>query len=101
VSRRITYSDEFTGAADRGIRRLLEDDDDEESGIRKRKIKKILLNVINNELTPRQKEIVMLYYFKEMDIVAIGKQLGVTPQAVSAAMKRARLKLLRFMQYYL
>lgn len=100
MSRRVTYSDSFSGETDRGIRSILcmEDND---SGDYMRKLKRVLLNVINNELTARQKEIIMLYYFKDMDIVRIAELLGVTPQAVSAAMKRARLKIYRFMQYYI
>ena len=42
----------------------------------------------------------MLYYFKDMDIVRIAEMTGVTPQAVSAVMKRARLKMYRYIQYY-
>ena len=60
----------------------------------------MLLKVINNELTPRQKQIIMLYYFKKIDIVRIGKELGISPQAVSAVMSRARLRMYRILQYY-
>lgn len=42
----------------------------------------------------------MLYYFKRVDTVTIARQLGVTPQAVSAAMSRARLRMYRILQYY-
>ena len=98
MSRRKSYSDTFTGAADEGIRLILEEksDDDERSRLRK-----VLLKVINNELTPRQKQIIMLYYFQRKDIVTIGRELGVTPQAVSAAMSRARLRMFRILQYYI
>jgi RNA polymerase sigma-70 factor (ECF subfamily) len=98
VARRETYSDTFTGKADEGIRAILEGGDHEDGT---RKLRKILLNVINNELTPRQKEIIVLCYFKKTDIVTISKQLGVTPQAVSAAMIRGRLKLYRILKYYI
>ncbi len=99
MSRRKSYSDTFTGAADEGIRLILEGKSTEEDS--RRKLRKVLLKVINNELTPRQKEIIMLYYFQRMDIVTIGRELGVTPQAVSAAMSRARLRMFRILQYYL
>ena len=98
MARRETYSDTFIGKADEGIRAILEGGDHEDGT---RKLRKILLNVINNELTPRQKEIIVLYYFKKTDIVTISKQLGVTPQAVSAAMIRGRLKLYRILKYYI
>ncbi|MDE7138446.1 MAG: sigma-70 family RNA polymerase sigma factor, partial [Ruminococcus sp.] len=82
---------------DENIRDVLENDSEEDSS---RKLKKLLLKVINNELTPRQKEIIVLYYFKKLDTVTIARQLGITPQAVSAVMSRARVKMYRIMQYY-
>lgn len=100
MSRRITYKDEFSGEADKELRNLFcesdEYDDDDDFRI---KLRKVLLKVIKNELTPRQTEIIMLYYFKEKNIVEIAAQLGITPQAVSAAMKRARLTIFRYMKY--
>lgn len=98
MSKKDSYSDEFTGAADNGILSILEYDDDEESG---NKLKRILLKVINNELTPRQKEVIMLYYYKGADTVKISRQLGITPQAVSAVMARARMRIYRILQYYI
>ncbi len=97
MSRRESYSDTYTGEADKNIRAILESDSEGDSV---RKLKKLLLNVINNELTPRQKEIIMLYYFKDIDIVTIAKQLQITPQAVSAVMSRARIRMYRILQYY-
>lgn len=97
MSRRESYSDTYTGEADKNIRAILESDSEGDSI---RKLKKLLLNVINNELTPRQKEIIMLYYFKDIDIVTIAKQLQITPQAVSAVMSRARIRMYRILQYY-
>lgn len=97
MPRRERYKDTFTGKADKNIRAVLESNNDEDSV---RKLKKLLLKVINNELTPRQKEIIVLYYFKKLDIVVIARQLGITPQAVSAVMARARVKMYSIMQYY-
>ncbi|MBR4627658.1 MAG: sigma-70 family RNA polymerase sigma factor [Ruminococcus sp.] len=98
MSRRKSYSDTFTGDADEGIRRIIEGGGEEDS---RRRLKKVLLKVINNELTPRQKQIIMLYYFQQSDIVTIANDLGITPQAVSAVMSRARLRLFRILQYYI
>ncbi len=98
MSRRRTYSDTFTGKADEGIRLILEGKTDED---RRSRLRNVLLKVINNELTPRQKQIIMLYYFQNKDMVCIGRELGVTPQAVSAAMSRARLRMFRILQYYI
>ena len=98
MSKREAYSDTFTGEADRGIRAVLGFDDEDESG---RKLRRLLLKVINNELTPRQKEIIMLYYFRDVDIVSISKSLGISPQAVSSIMSLARLKMYKILQYYI
>ena len=98
MSKRETYSDSLNGDVDKNIRALLESNEEEENG---RRLRRVLLKVINNELTTRQKEIIMLYYFKNMNIVAIGKQLGITPQAVSAVMSRARLRMFRILKYYI
>lgn len=100
MAKRNTYSDTYTGEADKGIRLILGGGSDEEEDSARR-LRRVLLNVINNELTPRQKEIIMLYYFKDTDIVTIGKQLGISPQAVSAAMSRARLRMFRILKYYI
>ena len=99
MSKRNSYTDTFTGEADKGIRMILGCNNDEEGN--PQRLRRVLLKVINNELTPRQKEIIMLYYFKDMDTVTIGKKLGVSSQAVCAVMSRARLKLYRFLQYYI
>ena len=98
MSKRKSYSDIFTGESDGGLSAIIDDND--ETGSRE-KIKKILLNVIKNELTPRQNEIIMLYYFKGLDTVQIGKRLGITPQAVSAVMSRAKMRIFRILQYYI
>ena len=90
-----SYSDDFTGRSDERIRALLDAPDD--SG---KRIQKILLKVINNELTARQKEIVVLYYYKNMTTVEIAAALGISQQAVSAVLVRARNRIFRVLQYY-
>lgn len=97
MSRRRTYSDSFSGESDREIKELLSGKECEQ----KSRLKKVLLNVIKNELTARQTEIIMLYYFKEMDIVSIAEKLGISFQSVSKTMQRARLKIFRYMKYYI
>lgn len=96
---RETYSDTFTGEADENIRRILYENPKDDSG--QGRLRRILLKVIKNELTPRQNEIIMLYYFKNMNTTEIAGQLGISPQAVSAAMSRARLRMFRILQYYI
>jgi RNA polymerase sigma-70 factor (ECF subfamily) len=95
---RESYKDTYTGAADENIRRLLGYDGADHS---RQMLRTVLLKVINNELTPRQKEIIMLYYFKGMDTTEISAALGISAQAVSAARARARLRIFRILRYYL
>ena len=90
-----SYSDDFTGSHDERLRSLLTEEDD--TGIR---IRKVLLNVINNELTARQKEIVVLYYYKNMTTVEIAAALGISQQAASAVLVRARNRIFRILRYY-
>lgn len=92
MSRRRSYNDTSTGKADSCIRHFLADDDDWGK-------KKIILNIIKNELTARQTEIIMLYYIKELSISEISAAQGVTPQAVSRVMAAARKRIFRYMQY--
>lgn len=94
MARRNSYRDTGTGEVDEGIRLLLGESSDG-------RLRKILLNIIKNELTARQTEIIMLYYFKELDIREISQQCGVSFQAVSAVMARARKKIYKFMKYYI
>lgn len=97
MARRERYSDTFTGKSDMNIRAVL-GADSEDDGVNR--LKRILLNVINNGLTPRQKEIIVLYYFKELNTVEIAERLGITPQAVSAVMSRARMRIFKTMKHY-
>lgn len=98
---RITFDERYSASSsDDGIRALLCGSDEDEASSRKReKLRKILLKVIKNDLTPRQTRIIMLYYFEGHNIIEIGEMLGVTPQAVSAVMKRARLRIMNYLKY--
>lgn len=93
MPRRESYSDTFTGEIDSNIRRILCERSEGSNA------RSILLNVIKNELTVRQREIITLYYFKRKDTTEIAGMLGISPQAVSAAMARGRKRILRIMQY--
>lgn len=94
----INYSDKIEGREDLGIKRILGLGDRDENAPR---LRSILLKVINNELTPRQKEIIMLYYFKDADVAAISERLGVSQQAVYAAMSRAKKTMYGILKYYI
>lgn len=98
MSRRESYSDTFTGRADENIRAILCESNGESEHS---KLKKILVKVIQNELTEKQKNIVLMYYYKNMDMTEISKHTGVTIQAVSATMARARMRIYKILKYYM
>ena len=94
----IRYSDKMSGREDMGIKRILSRGEKDKNASR---LRSIMLKIINNELTPRQKEIIMLYYFKGTDIASISERLDVSQQAVYAAMARARNKIYSILKYYI
>ncbi|MBR6580715.1 MAG: sigma-70 family RNA polymerase sigma factor [Ruminococcus sp.] len=93
MSKRNCYYDTSTGEADDYIRQLLKHSQHNKAG-------EITLKIINNELTARQKEIFMLYYFKELTLAEIARSQGISHQAVSAVISRARKRIFRYMKYY-
>ncbi len=94
MSRRVSLPD-FLGEEDSDINALFSDEYNKRANV-----KRVLLRVIENELTERQKQIINLYYFKNMNIVSIAEKLGVSPASVSITMKRARNTIIKYMQYY-
>ena len=94
----IRYSDKMSGREDMGIKRILSRGEKDKNASR---LRSIMLKIINNELTPRQKEIIMLYYFKNADVAAISEKLGVSQQAVYAAMSRAKKTIYGILKYYI
>ena len=74
MPRRVTLNSEL-GATDRSLRKLLEENESESAD----KIKRNLVKIIKNELTSRQSQIIMLYYFKEMNINEIAQTLDISP----------------------
>lgn len=100
MSRRISFSDFIHSEEDLNLNSIISDESEKDNSIHKKKARKILLKIINNELTERQKQIIMLYYFKNMNIVSIADMLKVSPASVSVTMKRARNNIIKYMKYY-
>lgn len=64
------------------------------------KVKCTMARVIKNELTPRQREIIVLYYYKGFGVSEIADKLDLAPSTVSRTIKRAREKIYKFLKYY-
>ncbi len=98
MATRFTFDERFDGAkSDDAITELLGMKSGETDH---RKLKRILLNVIKGELTENQQKMVIMYYFRNMKLQEIADETGVTFQAVSATLARARNRLYRVLKYY-
>lgn len=70
-------------------------DNDEQMERLRRNLKKVRCQ----ELTPRQQEMVRLYYDLGLNMPQIAQQLGVTKSTVSRTLARGRKRLKRYLQY--
>ncbi len=93
---RITYNDIFSGAEDEDLLAIVEENNSDE---KRRKIKKKLLKVIENELTPKQREVIEAYYFNHMNMPEIARKQGVSEAAVSAKITAGKRRIQKFMKY--
>ena len=64
------------------------------------KVKKTMAKIIKNDLTPRQREIIMLYYYSGLGVSEIADKLEIAPSTVSRTIKRARDKIYKYLKYY-
>ncbi|NCB51073.1 MAG: sigma-70 family RNA polymerase sigma factor [Clostridia bacterium] len=58
-----------------------------------------IAGAVENELTPRQRELVHLYYIDQMTMYDIAIKSGVSVSTVSRTLKRARERLKKFLRY--
>lgn len=98
MATRFTFDDGLDGAKPDDV--IIELLGTKSGEIDNNKIKRILLNVIKGELTENQQKMVIMYYFKRMKLQEIADSTGVTVQAVSATLARARNRLYRVLKYY-
>ena len=55
--------------------------------------------VIQEELTPLQRETLIAYYFQEQTVTQIASDRGVNKSTVSRTLKRAEAKLRRYLKF--
>lgn len=84
--------------ADKRISALI--GDAETGGDRHHLMIKIMRNIIENELSERQRQMIGLYYFRRMNIPEIAETLGVNRSTVSRTLSRGRRNILEKMKYF-
>lgn len=85
---------------DKKLRDLAFSEDDEESAELRSRVKKIMGLIIKDDLTARQKQIIMLYYYENKRVKEIGEELCIAPSTVSRTLKRARSNIYEKLKYY-
>lgn len=63
------------------------------------RLRRNLRQVRERELTPRQRQMLALYYDRGFNIPQIAGQLGVNRSTVSRTLRRARERLYRYLRY--
>lgn len=94
---RITYDDRFSGEPDEVISKLL---GTTKNSTDNTKAKRMLIRIIQGELTQKQQDMIMMYYFGRMTMQEIADNTGISVQAVSAVLARARNRIYRVLRYY-
>ncbi len=63
-------------------------------------VQRALRDVIANELTPRQREMLVMRYYEGLSGNAIAGQLGVNPSTVCRTLRRAQERIRKSMRFY-
>lgn len=92
---RATHFDAFSAAE----HRLWRHSEDNEAQMQR--LQEKLLQAIGEVLTPRQREILLLYYFQNMSVSQIADHLQLAKSTVSRSLKRSIEKLEKTLHYSL
>lgn len=63
------------------------------------KMKRAVLDIMDEELTDCQREVVEDFYFKNMTVTEIARKRGVNKSTISRHLKRARIKMKKCLKY--
>jgi len=86
---------------DKEMFKLFSENSDSESNSELKKLaRKALKKVIEEQLSARQKQFIVLYYYKEMDMPTIAEMCGVNASTVSRTLNRARQNIYKYLKYY-
>lgn len=93
--KKISYDQTYGFADLRVYADMMADDNREQMG----RLKRNLTHALRQDITPRQREYMMLYYGKCMSMDAIAKEMGVNKSTVSRTLRRGRERLFRCLRY--
>lgn len=86
---------------DKEMLNLISKNSNSQSNTNLRKIAiRALKKVIEEQLSTRQKQYIMLYYYNDVDMVQIANQFGVNKSTVSRTINRAKQNIYKYMKYY-
>ena len=74
---------------------LISESNEEQMG----RLKRNLVRALRNDITPRQRQYMILYYGKCMNIPQIAREMGVNKSTVSRTLERGRKRLYRCLRY--
>ena len=63
------------------------------------KLKQNLIRALQEEITPRQRRVLLLYYAEGKNMREIGEQLGIHKSTVSRTIQRGEVRLQRCLRY--
>lgn len=89
-----TRASEFQGDLSVWLRENAETNNEQMSRLRRN-----LLRAIDEDLTPRQREVVSMHYFNSLSVTRIAEKLGVDRSTVSRTLTRAEQKLKKMLKY--
>lgn len=89
-----TRSSEWIGDMTVWLRQNAEDNSEQLGRLRRN-----LRRARQQELTPRQREVLSLYYDDGLNMPQIARQLGIQSSTVSRTLRRAKERLYRCLQY--
>ena len=88
--------DQTFGMADLAVySRMIADDNHQQVN----RLKRNLAHALRQDITPKQREYMILYYGQGMSMEAIADQTGVNKSTVSRTLKRGRQRLYRCLRY--
>ena len=63
------------------------------------RVKRNLMRALREDVTPRQRQMLLLYYAERLNMREIGERLGVDKSTVSRTIKRGEARLRRCLRY--